>query len=193
MIAVIGFDQLYARRNHIGGPIGAPIGRIGPICARDCAWPCRCADRPSQFLGMHMSTHAQNGFSNSPKQTACTLFHGHYFIDVISWIPMRRDSSAEVFSLAASPQIPLHTVQKNRSHLHNFAVYSHISFLLSLFVSLEKQFFLDHLDTPLVASCLTFLSSIYQVNHIICLLCLCTTQRDNQPVVPPPIRREERC
>jgi hypothetical protein len=29
---------------------------------------------------MHISTHAQNGFADRPKQTACMLFHGHYFI-----------------------------------------------------------------------------------------------------------------
>jgi hypothetical protein len=31
---------------------------------------------------MHMCTHAQNGFANSLKQMACTLFHARYFIDV---------------------------------------------------------------------------------------------------------------
>jgi hypothetical protein len=53
MIAMIGVDQLCARRK----PIRARIGHIGPICARDCAWQCTCADRPSQFLCMHVCTH----------------------------------------------------------------------------------------------------------------------------------------
>jgi hypothetical protein len=82
MIAMIAFGRLCGRRKAIDGPIGARIGRIGPTCARDCAWPCTCADKPSQFLYMYMCTHAQNGFANSLKQTACTLFHGLYFIDI---------------------------------------------------------------------------------------------------------------
>jgi hypothetical protein len=29
-----------------------------------------------------MCTDAQNGFADNPKQTACTLFQGHYSIDI---------------------------------------------------------------------------------------------------------------
>jgi hypothetical protein len=75
MIAMIGVDQPCARRKLIG----ARIGPIGPMCARncarDCAWPCTRVDRPSQFLCMQMCTHAQNGFTLSLKQTECPLFH----------------------------------------------------------------------------------------------------------------------
>jgi hypothetical protein len=78
MIAMIGFDRLCARKEPIGRPIGA---RIRTICARDCERPCTCADRPSQFLYMHMYTHTRNGLTDNPKQKARTLFHGHYFID----------------------------------------------------------------------------------------------------------------
>jgi hypothetical protein len=70
MIAMISVDQLYARRKPIDGPVGAIGARIGPIgstCARDCAWPCICADRPSQFLCMHRCPPAQNGFADSHK------------------------------------------------------------------------------------------------------------------------------
>jgi hypothetical protein len=67
MIAMIGVDQFCVWRRPIGGPIGARIGRISSIYARDCAWSCTCADRPSQFLCMHMWTHAQDGFADSPK------------------------------------------------------------------------------------------------------------------------------
>jgi hypothetical protein len=81
MIATIGFDRLCARRKRIGWHIGATGARIGPICTQGHAWPCTCADRPCQFLCIHMCTHTQNGFSDSPKQTACILFHGRYFID----------------------------------------------------------------------------------------------------------------
>jgi hypothetical protein len=80
-VHMIGFVWLCAQRKPIGGSIGARIGLIGTICARDCVWPCKCADRPSQFLCMHMCTHAQNGSAENLKQTACTLFHGRYFID----------------------------------------------------------------------------------------------------------------
>jgi hypothetical protein len=79
MITMVSADQLCARRKPIGGPIGpigTRIGRIGPICAPDCAWTCTCADRPSQFLYMHMRTHAQNGFPDDP-QINC--------MHVISW------------------------------------------------------------------------------------------------------------
>jgi hypothetical protein len=34
------------------------------------------AIRPSQILCMHMCTHAQNGFADSPKRRVCTLFRG---------------------------------------------------------------------------------------------------------------------
>jgi hypothetical protein len=111
----IDFDRFYARRK----PIRARIGSIGPTCARDCAWPCTCADRQSQFLCMHRCTHAQNGFADSLKQTVCTLFHGHSSIDVISSTPMRCDSFAELFSIAANCLKFLCT--KNRNHVHNSA------------------------------------------------------------------------
>jgi hypothetical protein len=110
MIGMIGVDQLCARRTPIGGRIGARIGSIGPICARDCAWPCACTDRLSQFLRMHMCTHIQNGFADRHKQTACTLFH-RYRWDAI---PPRN-----FFYCCTSPQIPLHTAQKNGSHCHD--------------------------------------------------------------------------
>jgi hypothetical protein len=114
MIAMIGFDRLCARRKPIGD-IGPRIRPIGPICARDCAWPHICIDRTSQFLCMHMCTHAQNGFADGLKQTACTLFHGHYFID----IDETRFLLKTLFSCCTLLQIPLHTAQKNRSHVHN--------------------------------------------------------------------------
>jgi hypothetical protein len=58
MIAIIGVDQLCAQRKPIGGPIGSRIGRIRPICARDCA--CHA----------HMQTDQVNF-------CACTCAHMH--------------------------------------------------------------------------------------------------------------------
>jgi hypothetical protein len=101
---MIGVNRLCARRKPIGAPIATIWARIGPIHARDCARPCR----PSQFLCMHMYTHAQNGFADGPKQTACTLFHGHYFIDTDEMRFLR----GTFFDCCTSPQIPLHTAQK---------------------------------------------------------------------------------
>jgi hypothetical protein len=99
MLAMMGVDQWCAQRR----PIGARIEPIGPICGRDCAWPCTCADRPNQFMCMHMCTRAQNGFVDNPNQTACTLFHRHRW----DAIPPRN-----CFYCCTFPQIPLHTAQK---------------------------------------------------------------------------------
>jgi hypothetical protein len=107
-IYVIGVDQLCARRKPIGRPIGARIGGIPPICARYCAWSCTCAGRPSQFLCMHIYTHAPNGFVDSPKHTACTLFHGRHFIDTDE----RRFLRGTFLYCCTPPQIPLHIAQK---------------------------------------------------------------------------------
>jgi hypothetical protein len=121
MIAMIAFGQLCGRRKAIDGPIGARIGRIGPTCARDCAWLCTCADKPSQFLCMYMCTHVQNGFADSPKQMACMLFHGLYFIDVISSTSMRGNSSAGFFLLPYIASNSSAHCTKHRSHVHNSA------------------------------------------------------------------------
>jgi hypothetical protein len=81
MIAMIDFDQLGARRKRIGALIVARIGPTGPVCARDCSLPCTCADRPNQFLCMHMCRPAQDGFADSPIHTAGAFSHEHYFIE----------------------------------------------------------------------------------------------------------------
>jgi hypothetical protein len=62
--------------------IGARIGRIPPICARDCAWPCTCAHMHKMHLPI------------APNQQ-----HTRYFMGVISSTPMRCDFSVELFSL----------------------------------------------------------------------------------------------
>jgi hypothetical protein len=59
---------------------------------------------------MRMCIYAQNGLADCPNNR-----HVHYFMSVISSIPMRRDSSAELFYCCTSPQISLHTVQKNET------------------------------------------------------------------------------
>jgi hypothetical protein len=123
MIAMIGVDQLCAGRNLIGDRIGP----IGPIWTRDCAWPCTYGDRPSQFLCMHMCTHAQNGSADRLKR------HARYFMDIISSTPMRRGPSAELFYCCTSPQIPLHTAQKIEimciipQHIRNMEIYRDIA------------------------------------------------------------------
>jgi hypothetical protein len=121
LIAMIGVDQLCARRKSIGGSIEARIGRIRPICARDCAWLCTCADRPSQLLYMRMCTHAQNRFADTPNKQ-----HAYYFMDIISSIPMRRDSSGELFLLLHIASNSSAHCTKNRSHVHNFAAYMNV-------------------------------------------------------------------
>jgi hypothetical protein len=104
-IAMIGVDQLCSRRKPIGGPIGARIGCIGPIRARNCA------DRLSQFLRMQMCTHAQNGLADSLKQTAYMLFHGRH-----CRTPMRRESSAELFLLLhIASNYSAHCTKKSKS------------------------------------------------------------------------------
>jgi hypothetical protein len=114
MTVMIGLDQLCTRRKPIGAPIGARINPIGSICARDCAWPCTCADRPSQFLCMHMCIHAQNRFADSPKQTACTLFDRRYLIGID-----KRRFLRGTFSIAAHRLKFLCILHKCRSHVHN--------------------------------------------------------------------------
>jgi hypothetical protein len=60
-----------------------------------------------------------------------TKRHARYFIYVISSTPMRRNSSAELFYCCTSPQIPLRTAQKNRSHVHNSAASNSLTLLIS--------------------------------------------------------------
>jgi hypothetical protein len=67
-------------------------------------------------MAMQMCTHARNGFSDSPKQTACTLFHGSYFIDADETRFLRG-----TFSIATHRLKFLCTLHKNRSHMHNSA------------------------------------------------------------------------
>jgi hypothetical protein len=57
-------------------------------------------------------THTQNGFANRPKQTACTLIHWH------RWEAIH---PRNFFYCCTMSQIPLHTAQKNWSHVHNSA------------------------------------------------------------------------
>jgi hypothetical protein len=100
---------------------------------------------------VHGHTHAQNGFTDNPKQTAWTLFHGCYFIDTDE----TRFLHGTFFYCCTSPQIPLHTVQKNRSHVHNSAGYmSRSNFVHSAS---------DHMAEP----CTESLSLVLQ-NHFTC-------------------------
>jgi PAS domain S-box-containing protein len=112
MITIIGVDWLWARRRAIRGPIGARIGRIRPICARYCAWPCICADRPSQFLCMPKTDLPR------PQIDGMHVISLMLFIDTAE-----KRFRRSFFYCCTPPQIPLHTAQKNRSHVQNSAAY----------------------------------------------------------------------
>jgi hypothetical protein len=61
-----------------------------------------------------MYTHAPNGFADRHKQTACTLFHGRYFIDTDEMRFLRGTFSITVHRIKF-----LCTLHKNQSHAHN--------------------------------------------------------------------------
>jgi hypothetical protein len=116
MIAMTGFDWLCA-----GGSLSADLSGL-------------VSDVSGRYVHKTVHDHAHRQ-TDQVNFCACTCTHMHktdlpiapnkrharYFMDIISSTPMRRDSSAELFYCCRSPQIPLHTEQKESKHVHNSA------------------------------------------------------------------------